>query len=88
MDNKLNALAFAYASAIVSAIIMLALGVLGNLGVYTGAVEMMKQWHMFFSLSLGGIVAGMIESAIISFVLGYLFGAIYNKFAVRPVNDK
>ncbi|TFH41253.1 MAG: hypothetical protein E4G94_08260, partial [ANME-2 cluster archaeon] len=59
---------------------MLLLGVFGNLGIYTGAVEMMQQWHMFFSLSIVGIIAGMIEAAIIGFVFAYAFGWIYNKF--------
>jgi len=77
---KLNALALGYAAAFVAAIIMLLLGILGNLGIYTGAVEMMQQWHMFFSLSIMGIITGMIEAAIISFVFTYIFGWFYNKF--------
>ena len=78
--TKLNALVLGYVAAIVSAVIMLLLGILGNLGIYTGAVEMMRQWHMFFSLSIGGIIAGIIESAIISFVFAYILGWLYNKF--------
>ncbi|HDZ54640.1 MAG TPA: hypothetical protein ENI19_03200 [Candidatus Nealsonbacteria bacterium] len=58
---------------------MLLLGILGNLGMYTGAVEMMQQWHIFFSLSIGGIIAGIIEAAVISFILIYKFGWLYNK---------
>lgn len=77
--TKLNALVLGYAAAIVAAIIMLLLGILGNLGIYTGAVDMMIQWHMFFSLSIGGIIAGMIEAAIISFVFAYIFGWFYNR---------
>jgi hypothetical protein len=78
---KLNALSLGYAAAILSAVCMLLLGILGNVGVYTGAVEMMQQWHMFFSLSIGGIIAGMIEAAIIGFIFLYAFGWVYNKFA-------
>ena len=81
MNNKLNALAFGYAGALISALVMLLLGILGKLGVYAGAVAMMEQWHLFFSLSIGGIVGGIVESAIISFVLGYLFAFTYNKIA-------
>lgn len=73
MAEKLNELALGYAMAIVSAATMLLLGILGNLGIYTGAVQMMQQWHMFFSLSVIGIITGMIEAAIISFVLAYAF---------------
>ncbi|NOZ80640.1 MAG: hypothetical protein GXP63_03110 [DPANN group archaeon] len=62
---------------------MLLLGIAGNIGVYTGAVAMMQQWHMFFSLGLLGIVAGMIEAAIIGFVFIYAFGLLYNGFIGR-----
>ncbi|WP_440945275.1 hypothetical protein ACSAZL_14135 [Methanosarcina sp. T3] len=81
MEQQLKPLALGLAAAIVSAIIMGLLGILGNLGIYMGAVEMMRQWHMFFSLTLTGIIAGMIEAAIISFIFAYLFGIFYNKFA-------
>ena len=78
--KKLNALALGYAGAIVSALIMLVLGVLGNLGVYTGAVMQMQKWHMYFSLSTTGIITGMIEAAVISFVFLYIFGLVYNMY--------
>ena len=78
--QKLNEKALAYSLAIVAAISMLLLGIAGNIGIYTGAVEMMRQWHMFFSLSIGGIIAGMFEAAIISFIAGWLIAWIYNKF--------
>jgi heme/copper-type cytochrome/quinol oxidase subunit 2 len=80
MAGKLNALALGYASAILSAICMLLLGILGNLGIYTGAVEMMQKWHILFSLSFAGIVGGIIEAVLIGFVFAYAFGWIYNKF--------
>ncbi|RME54359.1 hypothetical protein D6777_04085 [Candidatus Woesearchaeota archaeon] len=57
---------------------MLVLGIAGNFGLYTGAVNMMQQWHMFFSLSISGILAGMIEAAIITFVFMYPLAKIYN----------
>lgn len=78
-ETKLNSLGLGYSGAIISAAIMLLLGILGNIGIYTGAVEMMSQWHMFFSLSTGGIIAGMLEGAIITFALIYAFGWFYNK---------
>jgi len=82
MDKaKFNPLAMGGAGAIVAAVVMLLLGILGNNGVYTGAVQMMQQWHMFFSLSIGGIIAGMFEAGVITFVFAYLFGFIYNKLA-------
>ena len=79
MDKKLNPKAFAFAAAIISAFIMLLFGIFGHLGIYTGAVEQMQKWHMFFSLDVVGIIAGMIESAVISFVLCFLFVWVYNK---------
>ena len=82
MDKaKSKPLALAGAATIVAAVVMLLLGILGNIGVYTGAVEMMQQWHVFFSLSIGGITAGIFEAAVITFVFVYLFGFIYNKLA-------
>ena len=79
MTDKLNSLALATSAAIVAALSMLILGIFGNIGVYRGAVEMMSQWHMFFSLTPFGILTGMIEAAVISFVFFYTFGWVYNK---------
>jgi len=78
MTDKLNALAFGGAAAIVAALVMLIFGILGNVGIYTGAVSMMSEWHMFFSLTRLGVLAGMAEAAISTFVFVYLFGVIYN----------
>jgi hypothetical protein len=88
MTEKLNSLAFGTSAALVAALSMLILGILGNIGVYQGAVEMASQWHMFFSLTPVGIITGMIEGAIISFVFFYLFGWIYNKFIKSSVNKE
>lgn len=81
MANKVNALVAGYTGAIVAAVSMLLLGILGNLGVYMGAVTMMEQWHMFFSLSVFGIITGMIEAAIITFVFVYVIIWLYYKLA-------
>ncbi len=78
--TKLSSLALGYAAAIIAAICMLLLGILGNLEVYTGAVEMMQEWHMFFDLSVVGIITGMIEAAVVSFISVFIFGWIYNRF--------
>lgn len=81
MAKKMNHLALGYAAALISAAVMLLLGIAGNLGIYTGAVQMMQQWHMFFDLTAVGIITGMIEAAIISFIFIYAFGWVYNKLA-------
>jgi len=88
MTEKLNSLAFGTSAAIVAAFCMLILGILGNMGVYMGAVEMARQWHMFFSLTPVGILTGIIEGAIISFAFFYIFGWIYNKFIQSSVNKE
>jgi hypothetical protein len=82
----LNALALGYAGAIISSASMLLLGILGSFGLYTGAVTMMGEWHMFFSPSIGGIIGGMVEAAIISFVILYTFALVYNWLVTRKNN--
>jgi len=81
MSKQLNEIALGISGAIVSAAVMVLLGILGNIGLYTGAVSMMQGWHMFFSISPIGIIGGAIEAALISFVLLYALGFVYNKFA-------
>ena len=88
MTEKLNSLALGTSAALVSALSMLILGMLGNFGLYEGAVEMMSQWHIFFSLTPFGILTGIIEGAIISFAFFYIFGWIYNKFIKSSVNKE
>lgn len=78
-----NALALGYTGALLSAGCMLLLGILGNLGIYGTGIEQMSHWHMFFSLSFSGIVYGMIEAAISSFIIFYLFGVVYNMFVTK-----
>ena len=78
--TELNELAIGYAAAIIAAAGMLLLGIGGNIGFYSGAAQQMQIWHMFFSLSIAGIITGIIEAAIMSFIAGYAFAWIYNKF--------
>ncbi len=80
MAEKLNELALGYAGAILGAAGMLLLGILGSLGTYMGGVSAMMQWHLFFSLSVTGIIAGMVEAAVFCFVFLYALGWLYNKF--------
>ena len=77
----LDAMAFAGTAALVSAAVMLVLGVFGAIGVYEGAVEMMEQWHLFFEPTAVGTLAGMVEAAVVAFVVSYPFAWIYNAFA-------
>ncbi len=80
MAQKIDEKALGYSFAIIYALYMLLLGILGNLGIYLGAVETMQKWHLFFSLSIIGIIGGVIEAAIISFIFGYVLAILYNKF--------
>jgi hypothetical protein len=88
-DRKINPTALSIAAAIVAAAIMLLLGILGNLGIYTGAVRMMEGWHTFFNLTPLGIIGGMIEAAIISFVIVYVLAWVYNRLtSVKMIAGK
>ena len=84
----LNVPALASAGAIVATALMLLLGILANVGLYEGAAAMMMEWHMFFSLTLGGIIAGMVEAAIIAFVVLYVFSWVYNAISARPARTE
>lgn len=79
--KTLHANAFGLSAAILSGICMLALSLLGLAGLYTGAVEMMQQWHMWYSLTPLGVVLGIVEVGVLSYIGGWLFATIYNKFA-------
>jgi hypothetical protein len=81
MDKRLNPRPWAKTFALWSALLMLVLGILANLGIYTQAAAQMAKWHLFFSLDFIGIVSGMVEAAIVSYVLVYLFVWIYNQVA-------
>ena len=78
--NKLNELALGYASATVSGLGMLLLGIGWNTGLYVNAAEQMAKWHIFFSPSISGIIGGVLEGAVWGFVIAYLFAWVYNKF--------
>ena len=78
---ELKPLAAGYSAAIVSAAGMLLLGIVGNFGIYQSGVTAMRQWHVFFSLSPLGIIAGMAEAAVVGFVFVYTLVYIYNKLS-------
>ena len=86
MNVQLNPAALGGASAIIAGLIMLVLGILGNMGFYTGGVEMMQQRHIFFSLSIGGIIAGTIEAIVVTFLVVYALSWLYNEFCKRFSN--
>ncbi|MDP3989375.1 MAG: DUF5676 family membrane protein [bacterium] len=76
--NTLDPIKFASAGAITSAICMLVLSIASPMGMYEGAMNMMRQWHMYYNISTSGILIGMLEAVVISFVFFYIFATIYN----------
>ncbi|PIN87313.1 hypothetical protein COV19_00315 [Candidatus Woesearchaeota archaeon CG10_big_fil_rev_8_21_14_0_10_44_13] len=81
MAEKLNSLALGYSAAIIAGACMLLLSLAGYFGMYPGAVEMMTNAHMFYSLSILGTITGIIEAAVMAFVTGHVFGRLYNRLA-------
>ena len=54
--NKLNTSSIALAAAVWSALLMLVIWLLANMGLYVSAAEQMSKWHMFFNLTVIGLV--------------------------------
>ncbi len=79
VKNILNPKALGYSFAMVSGLIMLIIGILGNFGLYLSGVSAMAEWHIFFNLSVLGIIAGIIEAGVFGFVFGWLIAVIYNR---------
>lgn len=80
MQNRLNANALGLSIAFLSGLCMLILGIFGLLGIYEGAVTMMEEVHLFFSVDALGIIFGIIEGAVWGYILGGLIGVFYNWF--------
>ncbi len=78
MPKKLESKQLAVTFAIWSALFMLVLWLLANMGLYVSAAEQMAKWHVFFNFSFRGLIAGMIEAAVVSYVLVYTFVLVYN----------
>jgi hypothetical protein len=57
---------------------MLVLWILAKVGLYIEVAQMMAQWHVLFNLTFLGLIGGMIEAAIVSFIAVYSFVFIYN----------
>lgn len=79
--KSLNANAIGLSAAILSGICMLVIGILAMFNIYMEAFQMMKAWHIWFDVTVIGIVLGIIEAFIFSYVVGYLFAWLYNKMA-------
>ena len=81
MPKKLRAKQLAITFAIWSAIFMLVIWLLANVGIYVSVAEQMAGWHMFYNLTFTGLIGGMVEAAVLSYIGVYTFVWIYNKVA-------
>lgn len=79
--THLNPNGLGIAIAIISGIGMLILSLLGLSGKALEAVEAMQWHHIWFDLTAFGVIAGIIEAAVFSYVLGYALAWLYNRFA-------
>lgn len=80
MTAQLNSNALGLSLGLLSGLCMLVLGLFGLIGVYEGAVQMMVDFHLFFSVDAVGILTGILEGAFWGYVLGGLTAAFYNWF--------
>ncbi len=78
MPKKLQAKQLAITFAIWSAFFMLVLWLLANTGLNVSAAEQMAKWHVFFNFTFTGLIGGMIEAAVVSYLLVLVFVWIYN----------
>lgn len=69
------------AIAIISAVGMLVLSLLGLSGRALEAIKLMQTHHIWYDLTAFGVIAGILEAAVFSFVLGYATAWLYNRFA-------
>ncbi len=75
---KFNTQKIALTGALFSSLGMFLLSIANALGIYKGAVDMMQQWHMFYTPTVIGTITGMIEAAIITYVSIIIIVGIYN----------
>lgn len=80
-SQHLNTHGLGIALAILSGIGMFILSLLGLSGRALKVVEMMQWHHIWYNLTAFGIIAGIIEAAVFSYVVGHLFGWLYNRFS-------
>lgn len=79
--KNLNANVVGLSAGILAAVGMLIIGVLAYFGVYMDGFEAMKAWHIWFDATLVGILLGIVEAFVLTYVVGFLFAWLYNKLA-------
>ncbi|GMU25717.1 hypothetical protein KJZ71_04375 [Patescibacteria group bacterium] len=81
--SKFDANKLALAGAITAALCMMLLSILNGLGLYQGATNQMMSWHMYYSPTVGGTVSGMVEAAVITYVVLFVFAWVYNALGAK-----
>lgn len=81
--SKFDANKLALAGAITAALCMMLLSILNGLGLYQGATKQMMSWHMYYSPTVGGTVSGMVEAAVITYVVLFVFAWVYNTLGAK-----
>jgi len=77
---RLNPYALGYSLALLKAACVLVTSLFAKAGMATSWAEAMQKWLLSYSLSVGGIIAGMAEGAVYGLVTGFLLAWLYNKF--------
>ncbi|PIP61005.1 hypothetical protein COX00_00125 [Candidatus Uhrbacteria bacterium CG22_combo_CG10-13_8_21_14_all_47_17] len=75
---KDNANKLGLAGALTAAFFMLVLSLLNSVGLYQGATQQMRAWHMWYTPNFGGTITGMIEAAVITYIVLFVFTSVYN----------
>ncbi len=79
---QLNSKAFGYATAVlIGGFWLVAMGFSLLTGIGHTTISILGGLHPFFHYSWGGLVVIVIQHSIGGFILGWLFGWLYNKFA-------
>jgi hypothetical protein len=79
--DRCNTNALGIAIGAVCALGMLVLSVVGLAGYGQEAVSAMQAWHIWYDLSVVGIIAGIIEAGIVGYIGGFLIAWFYNLVA-------
>ena len=59
--------------------IIATIGISSGTGVYGGMATMLKGCHLFFNMTVLGLILGTAESLVYGFIAGYAFAWLYNK---------
>lgn len=81
MEKTLSPNGLGIAMALVDALFVLILSLVGLAGFATTTVDTLKSYGIGYDLTFLGIVVGILVAAIFGYIFGWLTAALYNKFA-------